>query len=293
MAPLIAGPAFAGALDSRTASFRVSVTIALWVIWAATLAAVLVPRDLTLTVIRIVIPASVPAAAWVAAAGASAPTGLAAIALSVAAAAVAVAPATTDLFVDGSSYGPERRLALRTPTPLLAGPLELAWVAVVAGSTAGPLLLAAHRWVLGGIVLVLGWPLAAAGARALHGLSRRWVVLVPAGLVLHDPLSVDALLFPRNTIARLGPAPADADTRRVAEPTMADLTGGALGLVLQLDLVEPVPLAEPTTRRPFRRPAEPTAPGAPTVAVDRLLFTPVRPASLLEVAAAHRIPVGP
>lgn len=285
VAPLTAGPAFAAALDPARHGFRTVASVGLWALWAATLAAMLVPRDVTLTAVRVVVPASVVAAGWAASGGAGPVAGLVAIAGTVLAAALALAPGTTDAFVDGGSYGTERRWALRTPAPLLLGPVPLAWLVAVAGAAAGPVLLAAGHWTLGTVLLVVGWPLAAAAARALHTLSRRWVVLVPAGLVLHDPLAGEALLFPRNTIARLGPAGAGADER----PGIAqDRTGGALGLVLELDLVEPVSVPE-LSDRGRRRPEGPTA---PTVDVASLLFSPARPGAVLEAAASHRISVG-
>ncbi len=86
------------------------------------------------------------------------------------------------------------------------------------------LLLAGGRWVVGGIVAVVGCFAAAVAGRALHGLARRWLVVVPAGLVIHDPL----LAWPtrccssvRRSLA-LGPAPAEADDA-------LDLTSGASG----------------------------------------------------------------
>ncbi len=274
--PVTAGPALAQSLDPRLDSFRVVATVGLWAGWAVTLTATLVTRDVTLTVVRVTVPAAVVAAGWAAASGASAGTGLLALLATLAAAALVFLPATSEVFVDGSSYGPERRMALRTPTALLLGPIELTWLVVVVGTAAGPLLLAAHQWVAGAVATVVGWPAAVVAVRALHGLSRRWVVFVPAGLVVHDPLTVDAVLFPRRTIRHLGPAPVDHHA--------VDLSQGALGLALLLELVEPVAVPVPTGRRP--------ADNAPTVEADRFLFTPTRPAALLQEASDRRITVG-
>ena len=196
-----------------------------------------------------------------------------AVALAGAALAVAAAfsPFTGDAFVDGSSYGPERRLALRAPSSLLLGPIELSWLATVAGITAGPLLLAARQWVAGGLALVIGAPLARAGLRSLHQLARRWIVFVPAGLVVHDPFGQpEPTLFLRRSISRLGPAPRDS--------TALDLTQGSPGLALQLDLAEPTSML---VRRAARR--------TETVEVESLMFTPTRPAALLEEASRRRI----
>jgi hypothetical protein len=195
-----------------------------------------------------------------------------------AAAAVVVAflPITGETFADGSSYGAERRLVLRVPGPLLLGPLPITWLCAVGGIVAGPLLLAARVWVVGAVALVVGWPLARWAFRRLHRLSRRWVVFVPAGMVLHDPLTTaDALLLPRKLVRRLGPAPAGTDA--------LDLTAGALGLALEIDLREPIEVGVTRRRR---------AASGDTVVAQRLLFTPTRPAALLAVAEERRLPVG-
>ncbi len=139
----------------------------------------------------------------------------------------------------------------------------------------GALLLAARSWVAGGIVLVLGLPAAFILLRSLHGLSRRWVVFVPAGMVLHDPLTLlDPALFPRRTIESLRPAPADSDS--------LDLTMGALGLTLELILTEKIPMTRAKPGKVFGEQG----------ASARLLFTPTRPGQVLEEATRRRVPVG-
>jgi hypothetical protein len=190
----------------------------------------------------------------------------------------ALAPTTGDAFANGSAYGDERRMLLRAPTPLLLGPVPLAWAVTVAPPVLGPLLLAARAWVAGAAVLVLGGVLAVGGARALHGLARRWVVFVPAGLVLHDlQAMVDAVFFPRASIVRLGPVRADG----ADDDDVLDLTLGAIGLPLQLDLLEPRDVA-PRRGRVAAAPVE----------VTHLRWTPSRPGALLAEAARRRIAVG-
>jgi hypothetical protein len=272
--PFTAGPVLAAGLDEASRPVQVVASLGLWSGWVVVLLATLVPRTVTLTLLRVGAPAAGGAVLIGVGAGASS-TGAQVLALSwsVVTAAVAFAPSTGQAFVDGSSYGDERRFPLRVPAAVLAGPLELAWVAVVAGLAAGPLLLAARQWVAGGLALVAGLAAAWWGLRALHNLSRRWVVLVPGGLVLHDPLALaDPVLFRRPTIRRLGPAP--ADTRAL------DLTRGALGLALEIELVAPMPLT--------LAPAGPRRPSQ-TVETSRLLVTPTRPGALLTATRARRL----
>lgn len=275
--PLAVGPALGSALDGHSRSVELVGSVLSWGAWAGILVAVLIPRTVSLTALRIVAPAALLAANWAALSEGRGGAAVVAVTWSAVTAVVALAPTTGEMFVNGSSYGDERRLPLRPPGPLLLAPVPLAWAAALAGPVAAPLLLAAEAWAAGAVVAVLGAPAGVVSIRALHGLSRRWVVFVPAGLVLHDHHAlVDPVLFPRSSIHRLGPAPATA-----GDDGALDLTLGALGLALELRLGDD---AEIVPRRRDRR--------VEVAHVQRLLFTPTRPGVLLREAARRRIAVG-
>ena len=124
--PLVLGPLLADALDPRDAVFRRGVSVALWVLWALTLVATAVPRPVTLTLVRIVVPASGVGAVWAAVAdGAHTRTAVGLVGAAVATVS-ALLPTTGDAFADGASYGDERRFLLRPPGAFLLGPIELA-----------------------------------------------------------------------------------------------------------------------------------------------------------------------
>ncbi|MGH9235215.1 MAG: hypothetical protein ACRD0R_17970 [Acidimicrobiales bacterium] len=273
--PLAAGPALGDALAEQLADERAVQIVAsagAWLVWVAVLVATLVPTTVSLTVLRIAAPTAVLAslAALVTVGTTGAAVG--GLAAALVAALATLAPETAEVFVDGSSYGDERRLPLRVPAALLAGPAELAWLAAVAGPVAGPLALAAGRWVVGVLALAAGLPAAWWGARALHSLARRWLVFVPAGVVVHDPLTLaEPVLLRRGLVRSVGPAPADTEA--------LDLTGGASGLALEVRLSEPVALV-PVARR--RLTAEVTD-------VDALLVTPSRPGRVLAEARRRRL----
>lgn len=272
-----AGPAVSDALDGAGGGVRWVTAVGLYGVWAACLLATLVPRSIGLTTLRIGGPAALAVAVWAVAAGGPPTTSdVVALAWAAAVAAISLVGTTADAMVDGSAYGAERRFALRTPLNVLLGPAELAWVAVVGGLASGPLLLATRRWVLGGVALLIGLVLAALGARAVHQLSRRWVVFVPAGVVLHDPMATtDPALFPRRIVTGIGPALAGATS---GVPPL-DLTGGAPGLVLELALRQPVAVG---VRRRGR--------GAPVdVTADRVRFAPARAGAVLAEAAERRL----
>jgi hypothetical protein len=279
--PLTAGPALADTLDPRSPSFRTATSLGLWVIWAVTLLVALVPRTVTLTAIRIVAPAAVVAVLWGAAVTPSVgPADLVAIVVTALAAAVAFLPTTGDVYVNGSSYGDERRLPLRAPAALLLGPIELAWAVVVAGAVTGPLLLAAHVWVVGAVSLLIGWPLAWWTSRSLHTLARRWLVFTPAGIVLHDQLVVlEAMLVVRRQVASI--------TLALADTTARDLTLGSPGLALEIRMTEPLAIS-PTPARRLRG----DQPGVVSEDVEAVLVAPTRPGVVLTEAARRRLPVG-
>lgn len=274
--PLMLGPALGAALDDRSRAVSLCGAGLAWGTWVVVLIAVLLPRTVSLTMLRIAAPLALVVANWAALAGERTLLDGIAVAGAAVALVAAYSPLTGDTFVNGSAYGDERRLPLRVPGALLFGPVPLAGLVAVAGPVAGPLLLAARQWVAGAIVLAVGLPLAVLACRSLHGLSRRWVVFVPAGVVLHDHHTmVDPVLFPRRLIAGLGPARAEVLAGSV------DLTARSFGLALELRLSEPVELAP---RRPDK--------AVEIVPVTGVLFTPTRPGALLAEATRRRLPVG-
>ncbi|HRW37670.1 MAG: hypothetical protein KDB04_08335 [Acidimicrobiales bacterium] len=274
---LTAVPLADDALAGRAPEVRATVAVLGYGGWAAVVVALLVPRTTSLTVVRTVVPAVAIGVLAAAAHGDVRPLGVIAGALGALATALALAPWVADSLVDGSSYGPERRLSLRVPS-VVAVVAVATWTVLAAAVVGAPLLLATRHWALGAIVLAVAAALAVLGGRSIHQLSRRWVVLVPTGLVLHDPLTMpEPQLFLRQTVRHLGPATAGITDELVTE----DLTGGASGLALELVLLEPVELLVHHGRGE-----------AATRAVHRVLFTPARPATLLDAARAHRLPVG-
>lgn len=273
LVPLLLGPSAADALDERSRPVQVTGSSMAWLLWAVALVAVLVPRTTTLTVVRLIVPGAAVLGCWSAAAADDAVWAVVGAATGVVALLALAAPGVSDGFVDGSSYGSERRVALRVPYGLLLGPVPLAWAAVAGGAVAGPLLLASRQWIPGAAAVVVGSAAVAVGVRQLHLLSRRWLVFVPAGVVVHDPLTLtEPILFQRHLVASFGPAPADTDA--------LDVTGRALGLVLEIRAREPFSVG-------LRRGRDRTE----QEGVDALLVTPTRPATTLAIAAEHRLTV--
>jgi hypothetical protein len=196
--PVLCGPAFERALRGASRPVQVVAALGLWAAWAVVLVLTLVPTTVSLTGIRLVAPAAPLLVLW--AVGHGLPAATAAVALSGSALAVIIAFAAEvgQVFVQGSAYGEERRFPLRPPGPLVLGPIEVAWSVVATAVVAGPLLLAARQWIGGAIVTLLALATAPAFARRCHRLTRRFAVVLPVGIVLHDYLVLaDTTLFRR------------------------------------------------------------------------------------------------
>jgi hypothetical protein len=276
--PLLAGPALAGALDDASDPVQLVASVGLWLGWTAVLVATLVPRASSLTAVRVGAPAALAATTAAAIRGPAGADDAVAVAAAVAAVAAAWWSVTADAFVDGSSYGDERRFALRSPPSVLLGAAPVAWSLAVAVPAAAALLLAAGQWVAGAVAAVVGVAGVALGIPALHRLSRRWLVLVPAGVVVHDHLALaDPILLRRPTIAGIGPA---RDAAAPAAEDVVDLTLGAGGLVVAIDLrrATDLPVAEGAGRS--RRVA--------TRIGTTVLVAPGRPGAFLTAAHARR-----
>jgi hypothetical protein len=273
--PLTVGPAVEDALTGVSTPVGMVAALGLWLAWAAVLLALLVPRIISLTVLRVALPALVAVTVVTAVRGGVEAVDLLAVTVAAVVVVVGAWPTVGADLVDGSSYGPERRLPLRVPPTIALGPAPLAVAALLAGLAAGPLLLAARQWVLGGLALVVGVSLAGLAARSLHGLSRRFLVFVPGGVVVYDPMTlVEPVLLPKGGLASIGPAAADSDGE--------DLTMGAGGLVMELRLQAPSDLVR---RRPGRAPAE-------VVSTAAVLVAPTRSAAVLAEAEERNLPVG-
>jgi hypothetical protein len=264
--PFTLGPLLAEALDPTREIFQTAISWVLWVWWLEVLLTLTFPRPFMLTIIRLGVPAAIPAAVWAAIEVDDNTLVIVGVLAAIIATALVLSSPFADRFIDGASYGDERRFTLRPPGPVLIGLLGPSWVVAIGGLVAGPLFLADERWVLGAILIVIGWPLAFLAARALHQLGNRFMVFVPNGLVVHD-LTVmrEPVLFQSREI--VGLAPAHADT------TAEDMTSAALGLALELKLIAPATVPAVTGRT-----------GTEDRDVRAILIAPSRPAAVMRLA---------
>ncbi len=272
--PFTVGPLIGDAVADASRAVQVTATLGAWLAWGLGMVLTVVPHTLTLTPMRIIGPGVL--AATVVATIANGASGTAAPALANAAvvAVVSLSPVLGAWFVNGSSYGDERRVPLRPPVAMLTGPIPLAWAVIVGSTIALPLTVAAKGWIWAAIIAVIGVPASVFGVRALHRLSHRWLVFVPAGVVVHDRFAVpDPVELKRTAIHSFGPALADTDA--------VDLTMGATGLVLELALSNSAEIAH--RRTPVGEPV--------TTELTAVLVAPTRPGAVLEEARRRRITV--
>jgi hypothetical protein len=271
--PVSAGGALSDALAGWSTSPARCAAVLLWTAWAFGLVALLAPRPWGLTALRVVAPgamilaiASVPSTR----AGSS----VLAVSSCVVAGVFALSAPVAHAAVNAIAYGDEVRFPLRVPMSLLLGPVPLAVLLVGAGVSTGPLLLADGRVLLGVVVTALGFAIAFVLTRSLHALARRWLVIVPAGIVVVDPLTLaDPVLMRREHVAAL---------RRDSE---ADATADALDLRLGTQagtLVLTLNREQSFARRRGRRDAELRDAGV-------VLVSTVRPAAVVTLAGERRI----
>ncbi len=271
--PVTLGQVASDAIASAGNAIPPVFTIGLWVLWAVGMFASMVPLPATLTTVRALAAGTIPLAIWAVVDDGANTLSIVAGIHAAAVAFVALNALIGDRFVDGGSYGNERRMLLRPPAQLNYLVLPIVGLLMIAGLAAGPLLLADKRWVLGIIALILGAVFVIGAARAVHQLSRRWIVFVPSGMVLHDLMTLtEPVLFRRTAIERLGAAIAGSPAR--------DLSNKAPGLLLECELADPAPLGVRTGG---------VQNSAQQLDIRRFLFCPSRPGALLDEAERRNI----
>lgn len=256
------------AVDGRSAALRGTVTIVGWLLWGIGVVALIVPSTLGLTAMRMVTALSVGAAAvsWIG--GASPVPGGAFVAASLICGLLVGGAGFGHECVQASAYGDEQRFLLRAPAAFLL-PVAVAGVIWAAAALAAPLLLASRVWALGIPVAVVAVLLTWLLLPRFNTLSRRWLVIVPAGVVVHDQVVLAETLMMRR---------ADVDTvgLALAGTEAADLTGPAAGNAVEVALREmATALLAPTK----------AAPRGTAIHVRSFIVAPTRPGAALRAIA--------
>lgn len=218
--------------DFASSSEQTNLTLEIqgWVSWAIVLVALWVPHPISLTASRMIAPLVVlgitvglPSVAWE-------PTKIVA----------ALLAAITSIFiftaefggnqVQAGAFGNERRFVLRMPAPL-ALPTLVGWLLFAAGLCIAPLVASSANWLIAVPVVAFALLVTWFVPQRLHQLSKRWLVRVPAGWVVHDAvLLADNVLIRTHELAAMHLAPADSEA--------LDISGLTRGALLEVALRE-------------------------------------------------------
>jgi hypothetical protein len=206
---------------------------AAWAVWAVGMLAVVWQSPLSLTAIRTLAPLG---AGGLAAAlifhdnpsGSDIAWSLSGIACAVAVMVCVFLPYYAAVHIQASAYGAEKRFPLRVPVPLVA-PMIVAWATTVGLLTGSLFAFVASVWWLGVLLAVATLGVSRIVLERMHRFSRRWLVVVPAGVVVHDHLLLAETFMAKATnvaSVTITGAPGDA----------LDLTAVARGAVIVVQL---------------------------------------------------------
>lgn len=246
-------PLLDSALSDMGDANRVITRVVLWVLWAAALLCILIPSSSSLTALRLVVPAHCATTLMVAIENSRDQldwSGLVAALVTIVALVTAMSGDVGRHWVQLSAYGDERRFLLACPPAMIAVQV-LTWAlwyalavgAVFAFTTDDA---SVPITVLGFVAAVAAGIGAVLLPRRFHRFSRRWLVWVPAGLVVHDHvvLAETAMMSKRSVV--------QVDLWHPGtEPEPLDVTGGPRrpGLAVSLHDPETMILA-PTKEHP-------------------------------------------
>lgn len=266
----LAVPLLNNALRQMSSPTGISSTVAIWLLWSIALLCTLVPSSSALTAIRLALPTIFVIVAAVAVAIGVSSGIVAALAISLLASLLIFSGDIGNSFVQLSAYGDERRFLLRCPPAMLLVQV-LSWLVWLTLAIFAINLLASDALILGAIVAIAALLLTIVLPRRFHRFSRRWLVSVPAGLVIHDHVVLaETAMFMNNAIIEIGVdlAPSEA----------ADLSGKCpgVGLLIALKDFDTVVLA-----------ATPKTPGGSAIHVKSMRVCPTRPGrALTELTSA-------
>jgi hypothetical protein len=268
-------PALDDAFDGRSDTVHDVARLVGGGVWLVGVAAMAIPAVVSLTATRILVPLSVPVAFATAVAGAGTAAAVGFVATALLATFIGFSAPLGRAFVQASAYGDEDRNLLRPPLAYLIA-CVVTWSVWAAALITGPLLLADHRWIAGGALCAIATGGVLWAWRRWHRLSRRWFVLVPTGVVVHDHLVLgETLMLRRADVAGLRLAPSDTEA--------LDLTGPATGHAIEIST---------TGATTAILAATPKTPRGRVIHFSACLISPSRPGQVLAAAGARRLPVG-
>ena len=230
-------PLLTSSLQQMSSLTGISSTVGIWVLWAVALLSTLVPSSSTLTAILLSLPTLSVIVGAVAVFSVMSSGVAVALAISILASLLAMSGEVGNSFVQLAAYGDERRYLLRCQPALLIVQV-LSWLVWLSFCFVTVNLLASEIWVIGAITAAIAVALAVVLPQRFHRFSRRWLVVVPAGIVIHDHVVLaETAMFMNNAIVQI--------STETTKSEAADLSGKCpgLGLVIVLKDFDTIVLA--------------------------------------------------
>ena len=197
------GAEVGGLLDDRSDAVQITGTALAWAVWGVVVIASYISHPITLTVLRIGIPVVTGFMIFVAVTQGFSGSQIISAAVSVAVLLLSFSAEIGGIYVQASAYGDEKRFALRPPVVLVA-PILLSTMVADLSIIALPLLVAARNWTVAAVALVSLYLSVRYLLPRIHLLSRRWLVFVPAGVVVHDEIVLSInLMIKKQDLAQI------------------------------------------------------------------------------------------
>ena len=174
-------------LETRSTAIQIVGTVLAWLIWGLIVLASFISHPISLTVLRMGTPVVAGFLVLIAATDQDSTLQVINAAIGFAVLLISFSAEIGSIYVQASAYGDERRFLLRPPVAFVA-PVAISVVIVDFFIIATPMFFAARIWLAGTISLIGLAACIKFMAPRIHQLSRRWLVFVPAGFVVHDEI---------------------------------------------------------------------------------------------------------
>ncbi len=219
-------------LDGQSTSTQTTGTCLAWLVWGAIVIASFVTHPITLTLLRIGTPVISSFLIVVAATQGASSLQIISAAVGIAILLLSFSAELGGVYIQASAYGDEKRFALRPPVVLVA-PVVIATLVVDVSIISAPLLLAENNWLAAASALFGSIISVKYLIPRIHKLSRRWLVFVPAGLVVHDEIVLSMNLLIKKQ---------DLNQMQLARDnsSAADLSALTWGVPLELSFNKPL-----------------------------------------------------
>ena len=174
-------------LETRSTAIQIVGTVLAWLIWGLIVLASFISHPISLTVLRMGSPVVAGFLVFIATTYQGSTLQVINAAIGFAVLLISFSAEIGSIYVQASAYGDERRFLLRPPVAFVA-PVAISVVIVDFFIIATPMFFAARIWLAGAISLIGLAACIKFMAPRIHQLSRRWLVFVPAGFVVHDEI---------------------------------------------------------------------------------------------------------